>query len=200
MNIALCHESVLPCRGGCETYIASLAHRLVADGHEVHLYARRWDVHALPEGVCCHRVAIPRTPRFLRPWRFGAACLRALEGAGHQVTIGFDKTWGLDVLYPQGGLHIVAARNNLLKYRSRLARVALRLLKLIDPAHLSYCALEKRQYLGKKRPLVIAIRWRGVIARQASPGASRTPGRYAATGPSMSTAPSSASCMTSAAV
>ena len=32
MNIAFCYESVLPYRGGCETYIAGLARRLVADG------------------------------------------------------------------------------------------------------------------------------------------------------------------------
>ncbi len=48
MNIAFCYESVLPARGGCETYIADLARRLVADEHEVHLYACRWDADALP--------------------------------------------------------------------------------------------------------------------------------------------------------
>ena len=36
---------------------------------------------------------------------FQDACLRALKNAAHQVTMGFDKTWGLDVLYPQGGLY-----------------------------------------------------------------------------------------------
>ena len=49
MNIAFCYESVLPARGGCETYISDLARRLAADGHEVHLYACRWDEAALPE-------------------------------------------------------------------------------------------------------------------------------------------------------
>ena len=48
MKIALCHTSVLPRRGGCETYIASLARRLVLDGHAVHLYACEWDPDALP--------------------------------------------------------------------------------------------------------------------------------------------------------
>src|SRR5213594_4209861 len=92
MNIAFCYESVLPARGGCETYIADLARRLVADGHEVHLYACRWDEDPLPRGMHFHQLSLPRGPRFLRPWRFGAACERALREADHQLTLGFDKT------------------------------------------------------------------------------------------------------------
>src|SRR4051812_30541962 len=106
MKIAFCHESVLPSRGGCETYIAGLARRLVADGHQVHLYAGRWDADALPAGLHYHTVRISPTPRFFRPWAFGAACLRALDRADHDVAIGFDKVWGVDVLYPQGGLYL----------------------------------------------------------------------------------------------
>jgi UDP-glucose:(heptosyl)LPS alpha-1,3-glucosyltransferase len=41
MDIALCYESVLPARGGCEHYISDLARRLARDGHAVHLYACR---------------------------------------------------------------------------------------------------------------------------------------------------------------
>ena len=157
MNIAFCYESVLPARGGCETYIAGLARRLAADGHEVHLYACRWDEAALSDRIHTHAVTLARSPRFLRPWAFSRACARALSESEHQVSVGFDKIMGMDVLYPQGGLHVATARHNLLKYRSRLTRAALRVLKVFDPAHLSYCALEKRQYLGAKRPLVIAI-------------------------------------------
>src|SRR5208282_119947 len=111
MNVAFCHESVLPERGGCETYIADLARRLVADGHQVHLYACRWDPAALPGALRYHRLSVPRGPRFLRPWRFGTACARALRGTKHHVTMGFDKTWGQDVLYPQGGLHAASAEH-----------------------------------------------------------------------------------------
>jgi UDP-glucose:(heptosyl)LPS alpha-1,3-glucosyltransferase len=156
MNIAFCYESVLPSRGGCETYIASLARRLAADGHDVHLYACRWDSSALPANIHYHRVAIPRHPRFLRPWYFNAACHRSLAHACHEVTIGFDKISGLDVLYPQGGLYAATAEHNLLKYRSSLTRWLVRALKLIDPAHHSFLALERAQYRGK-RPLVVAI-------------------------------------------
>jgi UDP-glucose:(heptosyl)LPS alpha-1,3-glucosyltransferase len=155
MKIAFCYDSVLPARGGCETYIAGLARRLAADGHEVHLYARRCDAAALPVSLHFHPVAVPPCPRFLRPWFFAAACHRALRGAANPVTIGFDKIWGLDVLYPQGGLYAATAEHNLLKYRRPVVRRLVRALKTIDPAHRSFLTLERRQY--RQPPLVIAI-------------------------------------------
>ena len=59
MNIAFCYESVLPARGGCETYIADLARRLLADRHQVHVYASRWDEQALPAGIQYHAIGTP---------------------------------------------------------------------------------------------------------------------------------------------
>ena len=71
MNIAFCYESVLPYRGGCETYISGLARRLAGDGHEVHLYACRWDEAALPAGIRYHALPLPRGPRFWRHYQAG---------------------------------------------------------------------------------------------------------------------------------
>jgi UDP-glucose:(heptosyl)LPS alpha-1,3-glucosyltransferase len=157
MDIAFCYESVLPSRGGCETYIAGLARRLVQDGHTVHLYACRWDAAALPATLQYHRVPPPRCPRFLRPWFFTAACRAALAEAHHQVTVGFDKIFGVDVLYPQGGLYVATAAHNLLKHPPGLVRIMARVLKHLDPAHYSFSALERRQLRGPDRPLLIAI-------------------------------------------
>jgi UDP-glucose:(heptosyl)LPS alpha-1,3-glucosyltransferase len=155
VNIALCYDHVLPARGGCGTYITDLARCLVADGHEVHLYAYAWEAASLPAALHYHRLPAPRGPRFLRPWCFGAACDRAVHAGGHQVSVGFDKTWGQDILYPQGGLHLASARHNLHKYPGRALRGLARLAKCFDLAHWSFAALERRQYLGRKRPLVI---------------------------------------------
>lgn len=155
MNIAFCYENVLPARGGCETYIADLARRLVAEGHEVHLYACRWYPADLPAALQYHPLPPPGGRRWLRPWRFGAACLEALKDARHQVSIGFDKTWGLDILYPQGGLHAASAEHNLGKYRRPLARTLARWVKRLDLAHWSYSRLERQQYLSARRPLII---------------------------------------------
>jgi UDP-glucose:(heptosyl)LPS alpha-1,3-glucosyltransferase len=157
MDIAFCYESVLPSRGGCETYIAGLARRLARDGHCVHLYACRWDASALPAALVYHRVRLPRCPRFLRPWFFSLACRRLLAGDGHPVAVGFDKVFGVDVLYPQGGLYAATAEHNLLKYPGRLTRALVRAVKAVDPAHHSFSLLERRQYAGPDRPLVVAI-------------------------------------------
>jgi len=157
MDIAFCYESVLPTRGGCETYIAGLARRLVTDGHDVHLYACRWDDSALPAKIHYHPVQVAACPRFLRPWSFAAACSHAMARAGHQVSIGFDKILGLDIVYPQGGLYLASARHNLLKYKSPLVQKLIAVSKWFDPAHQSFLALERKQYLGQNQPLVIAI-------------------------------------------
>jgi UDP-glucose:(heptosyl)LPS alpha-1,3-glucosyltransferase len=155
MDIALCYESVLPARGGAETYIGDLARRLARDGHVVHLYACRWDAASLPASTHYHRLDVPSGPRFIRPWRFGAACERALAGKPHDVSIGFDKTWGQDVLYPQGGLHAASAAHNLLKFRTAPERWPAAAGKWLDPAAWSFARLERKQYLGPKRPLVV---------------------------------------------
>lgn len=155
MKLALCYESVIPARGGAETYIADLARRLIADGHTVHLFASEWDADALPPGIQYHRLPSPRGPRWLRPWRFGTSCLRAVFEFPELVSLGFNKTWGQDVQYPLGGLHAASADHNLSKYAHPMMRGLVRLIKVGDLAHWSYRLLERRQYMAN-RPLIVA--------------------------------------------
>ena len=117
MKIALCHTSVLPRRGGCETYIASLSRRLVADGHDVHLFAGEWDAEALPSRMTMHKVALPPLPRFARPWWFSRACRSQIDKVGVDVSVGFDKIAGVDVYYPQGGMYEASVAMNDLVFR-----------------------------------------------------------------------------------
>ena len=155
LDIALCYESVLPTRGGAETYIGDLARRLAKDGHTVHLYACRWDANSLPIGTQFHQLNVPSGPRFLRPGRFAQACEQALALAKHDVTVGFDKTWGQDVLYPQGGLHAASRHHNLLKFSGLLARKFGSLGKFFDLASWSFAKLERKQYLGTIKPIIV---------------------------------------------
>lgn len=155
MDVALCYPTVVPARGGCETYITDLARRLARDGHRVHLYASKWDPAALPPSTHFHRVDASGRPRFLRPWRFAAECEKMLAESRHDVSIGFDKTWGQDILYPQGGLHAATQYHNRLKYRNRLLRLVAGAGKWFDPAWWSFAHLERKQYLRPDRPIVV---------------------------------------------
>jgi UDP-glucose:(heptosyl)LPS alpha-1,3-glucosyltransferase len=155
MNIAFCYENVLPARGGCETYIADLSRRLIADRHEVHLYACRWDASALPAEMRYHPLPVLGGPRFLRPWRFSRLCLQEMAKNNHDVTVGFDKTYGQDVLYPQAGLFAATVEHNIHKVPGKLGRGLARLIKVVDPVFWSYSLLERRQYLGTRPPLIV---------------------------------------------
>lgn len=156
MNLAFVLESVIPSKGGCETYLADLLRRLAQDRHELHLYSAGYDAAALPETVIHHAVPAPTGPRFLRPWRFAAACALALEGQRHDVVVGFSKTWRQDVLIPQGGLHSASAKFNLKKHGAPMFRRLAWLLQRCGPAYWSFRLLENRQYARTPPPLVVA--------------------------------------------
>jgi UDP-glucose:(heptosyl)LPS alpha-1,3-glucosyltransferase len=155
MRLAICHPYVIPARGGCETYIRDLTRRLTADGHEVHLLACRWDPAALPASVQLHQLPQPGRVRFLRPWRFSAACRDALAEGRHDLSISFDKVCGTDVLYPQGGLHAAGIEYGVRKLRSPLRRAIARGLRKLDLAHHSFRLLERRQYPPQRLPFVL---------------------------------------------
>jgi UDP-glucose:(heptosyl)LPS alpha-1,3-glucosyltransferase len=155
VNLAICHPVVVPARGGCETYVADLIRRLSGDGHTVHLYASSWDDSALPREVIIHSIPEKGWPRFLRPWRFSRACRDAMIDMPYDLSIGFDKMAGVDVLYPQGGLHSGATHQGLLKHRNALIRSLMTAVRGVDPAQLSFRAFERRQYLGRNRPFII---------------------------------------------
>jgi len=157
MDVGLCYESVVPARGGCEHYISDLARRLARDGHGVHLFASDWDADALPAATVYHRIPPASGPRFVRPWRFGRACLEALNAKPVDVSIGFDKTWGQDILYPQGGLHSASRAHNLLKHPPGKARAAARFVRTFDPTSYSFARLERQQYLTQPTPIILAI-------------------------------------------
>ncbi len=155
MNIALCHPSVIPARGGCETYISDLARRFARDGHTVSLLANTWDASVLPSSTNFYRIAAPTGPRFLRPWKFSATCAAALRVLKPDLSIGFDKTYGQDILYPQGGLHAATQYHNGIKHDSRWKRTLARIGKRLDPTNWSYSLLERRQYFGTDRPIIL---------------------------------------------
>ncbi|MBX7104351.1 MAG: glycosyltransferase family 4 protein [Gemmataceae bacterium] len=156
MQIAVCHENVLPRRGGAEMYVADLVRRLSAAGHELHLYAARWDPTALPADVVIHPLRKSRGPRAGRPWKFSATLRQALAVDRPEVSISFDKLFGTDVYYPLGGLHVATAAHNLLKHQPGFPRTIARMAQYVESANWSYSRMERRLLTAPDRPLFVA--------------------------------------------
>lgn len=154
MRIVLCYERVLPTRGGAETYIRDLACRLIRDGHNVHLIASEWDS-SLPMAIHYHRIPVIYGMRLQRHWRFTNVCLKYLKNIPHDLSIGFDKIYGLDIVYPQGGLYYASSHYNLFKYDNWLERLASRCVKCFDLTYWSHRMLEYKQYCINPPSLVI---------------------------------------------
>src|SRR4051794_25257314 len=71
--------------------------------------------------------------------------------------MGFDKTWGQDILYPQGGFHSASRGHKLLNHPPGLTRTAARLVRTLDLAGHSFARLERRQYFTDRPPVILAI-------------------------------------------
>jgi UDP-glucose:(heptosyl)LPS alpha-1,3-glucosyltransferase len=155
MQIALCHENVLPERGGAEMYVGDFARHLVEAGNEVHLWACRWNADFLPKTLRVHPIPAIRGPRMFRPWRFSRAVSAELDGHRRLVSIGFDKTFGTDIYYPLGGLQAASASQNVAKHGSPVARFAARTAKWCDPVQWSYQRLERHALLGPNPPQLV---------------------------------------------
>jgi len=69
MRIAIVTDYLSALRGGSECYLFSLVARLVAAGHDVHVFHDRPGDRI--EGAKYHPVPVPAYPRFLREWSFG---------------------------------------------------------------------------------------------------------------------------------
>ncbi|NBO92921.1 MAG: glycosyltransferase family 1 protein [Planctomycetia bacterium] len=157
MKLAICHPVVEPARGGCETYISMLLNRLCKDGHHVHLLASRWDSKTIPSRVQIRPIPDFSHPRSMRPWRFSSAVHRELKRESFDLSLGFDKVLGVDVLYPQGGVYAASAQHSRKRFAGEWKQTVVGWLRNFNPAHWSMDLFERYQYMHSPPPFVLAI-------------------------------------------
>src|ERR1044071_2697895 len=79
--------------GGAERYLDALIAELSRRGHEIHLFANRWDAHAAASSkIVFHRVPMIRTFSFLRALSFAFFCRRAIERAPCDLVVSLERT------------------------------------------------------------------------------------------------------------
>ncbi|HVR75066.1 MAG TPA: glycosyltransferase family 4 protein [Planctomycetota bacterium] len=164
MKIAI-HHTRFRRSGGIERYIWLLVERLLGDGHEVHVFARRWDALPHPQLRFHHVPAIPLGEGW-KALSFAYASARRLEGQDFDVVHSFTKTFTGDV-YTDGS----GCAEDFEAYRR--TRSAWRRITTWRPL-LAWAVrhIERRRFRGSDRPRVIAMS-RGVrdqlVARHAFP-------------------------------
>ncbi|MFO0911090.1 MAG: glycosyltransferase family 4 protein [Isosphaeraceae bacterium] len=157
MRLALNFQRVDPTKGGAETYVADLCHRLVRAGHDVTLYAESWRDEVLPPEL--HRVAVPvdgRT-RLGRILAFGRNSETMLREAEFDCTVGLINTWYHDVIIPQGGVHGGSLEANSKRFPAGWRRSLYLLGKQTNPKHWLYRSIEAKQYDLARPTRVIAV-------------------------------------------
>jgi len=146
MRLALNYQRVDPNRGGAETYVVDLCHRLVRLGHAVDLYAESWRDGVLPPEVRTVHVPAPGRTKSQRIAAFGRNSEDALRRADYDCSVGFINTWYHDVLIPQGGVHGGSLEANSKRYPAGWRRSLYLLGKKANPKHWAYRAIERKQY------------------------------------------------------
>jgi UDP-glucose:(heptosyl)LPS alpha-1,3-glucosyltransferase len=158
MKIALNIEWIGARRGGAEKYAGTVARALLAAGHEVHVAARGVDAGELPAGVPLHEVRLVDLPGlgWSRTYRFAAASARLLAGMKFDLIVGFNKTWHQDVYLAVAGAHPAAIDCGLRRFTRPLDRTLHALGKALSPKQWLFRRIDRKQFHGPRRPLVVA--------------------------------------------
>lgn len=90
--------------GGAELYVQRLLGGLVESGHEVHLYAEKWE--GEPRGVTLHQVPV-KGGRSLKPVVFAENVDRMLAADRHDLVFSLERTVRQDVYRAGDGVHAV---------------------------------------------------------------------------------------------
>ena len=83
LNVAIVVES-LHLHGGVERRTSELVKGLLSSGHEVHVYANRWDPRAA-EGATFHRIPMLKLDRVIKPLSFAWFCSALIPRAKHSL-------------------------------------------------------------------------------------------------------------------
>lgn len=103
MNIAVVHHRWSQ-RGGAEKYMVNLVKALAQRGHKITLYVINQEI-PLPKEIEIKKISVPKFPLWLRFLAFAYFAGKEIKKSSYDVSIGFGKVWGLDVVRPSGGCH-----------------------------------------------------------------------------------------------
>jgi UDP-glucose:(heptosyl)LPS alpha-1,3-glucosyltransferase len=153
MKIALIRRRYSP-HGGAEKYVDRLAQKLLALGHEVHLFAAEWPQRP---GLVLHLLPLFRGPGLLKLLHFNRQVEKAVDRKAFEVIQSFEKTACQDIYRAGEGCH-----REWLRQRKKYDSFPKRTGAAINPFHWLTLALERRLFERSDTRLFIANSRRGM--------------------------------------
>lgn len=170
MKIAFVRKAYTP-YGGAERYLAQLVERLCDQGHEVHVFAQRWDSNETPKGgkaPVFHRVPVVKSPSFLEALSFAFFSKKLLQEETFDIIHSFERTLYQDIYRAGDGCH-----REWLIQRRKMDSWIKRWTYCVNPLHRTLLFLEKRLFQSSRLRKIIANSHRGkeeIIRHYGVPG------------------------------
>ncbi|MHC5039207.1 MAG: glycosyltransferase family 4 protein, partial [Planctomycetota bacterium] len=155
LRIGLVIDHFSAAKGGGEGYCVNLARELVARGHEVHVFADRWD-DGMP-GVTYHRVPARFPGKTLPMILFALRSQKALSAHDLDIVHAVGKALGMNVFNSHGGIEAKWLAQNFKSMASPLYRTWKKISRVLNPRHYFIPWLEKRQYTDPQVVRFVAI-------------------------------------------
>jgi len=149
LKIALIRQKYTPF-GGAERYMARFVDGLMADGHEVHVFASKWDGEH-DSSLQFHKVSCAKMFSWLQALSFARNCRRLLAGQQFDLIFSLERTLRQDIYRAGDGCH----RRWLLQ-KNLGKGVMARLATMLNPLHWTYLMLERRLFTDPALRAVIA--------------------------------------------
>jgi len=150
MKIALIRKRFTPF-GGAEIFLNQLINLLLKQGHEVHLFANRWDnIPGENTGLVFHPVSQWKGFSFVKVLSFAFFVTRLLKREKFDIIHSFERIPYMDIYRAGDGLH-----KAWLHHRSRLKNPLLRLSAYLNPLHLSILYIERQIFSPNPERIIL---------------------------------------------
>ena len=136
MKIAIVVKEHIAAKGGLERYAVTLSKGLASSGHEVHVFANRWD---LDDSLIFHYVPYVRWLSILKVLTFPANARKHLKKDSFDLVYSLTPLYPVDIYRVGEGIHVDVLN-------ARFPNPVRRFLKLLNPKHLAILNIEKKLF------------------------------------------------------
>ena len=155
MKIALNIYKYLPTKGGGEGYLANFANQLAERGHEVHVYASKWESNN--DKIHYHTIPSIRYPKFLKDILFVINSLREMTKCDFDIVHVVGRALGMNVFNPHCGVEKAWLKQNFMSINCPVSRILRQIAGCFSLRQNFILWLDRKQYTGKGVSRIIAI-------------------------------------------